>query len=197
MEKEAKIMAYVAQYGYPAPRVEEISPDGSELVMERIDGPTMLEVLSRRPWLVRRNAFVLAALHERLHAIPGPEWLDPFVDGGGRVIHLDLHPLNVIVSPKGPVLIDWANAARGAGPADVALTWLLITAAEIPGGGVQAAVGRMVRGMFVRLFLAHFDLALVRTALPAVGAWKCEDRNMRPAEVAAIRRLIARESSRR
>ncbi|PYN39667.1 MAG: hypothetical protein DMD95_23990 [Candidatus Rokuibacteriota bacterium] len=197
MEKEAKIMAYVAQYGYPAPRVEEISPDGSELVMERIDGPTMLEVLSRRPWLLRRNAVVLAALHERLHAIPGPEWLEPFVGGGDCVIHLDLHPLNVIVSPKGPVLIDWANAARGAGPADVALTWLLITAAEIPGGGVQAAVGRMVRGMFVRLFLAHFDLALVRTALPAVGAWKCEDRNMRPAEVAAIRRLIARESSRR
>jgi aminoglycoside phosphotransferase (APT) family kinase protein len=197
MEKEAKIMAYVAQYGYPAPRVEEISTDGSELVMERIDGPTMLEVLSRRPWLLSRNAVVLAALHERLHAIPGPEWLDPFVGGGDRVIHLDLHPLNVIVSPKGPVLIDWANAARGAGPADVALTWLLITAAEIPGGGVQAAVGRMVRGMFVRLFLGHFDLALVRTALPAVGAWKCGDRNMRPAEVAAIQRLIARESGRR
>ena len=91
-------MAYVAQFGYPAPRVEEISADGSELVMERVDGSTMLEVLSRRPWLVRRNAFVLAALHERLHAIPGPEWLDPFVDGGGRVIHLDLHPLNTSIS---------------------------------------------------------------------------------------------------
>jgi aminoglycoside phosphotransferase (APT) family kinase protein len=197
MAKEARIMAHVAQYGYPAPRVEEISTDGSELVMERIDGPTMLGVLSRRPWLLRRNAGVLAALHQRLHAIPGPEWLAPFVGGGDHVIHLDLHPLNVIVSPKGPVLIDWTNAARGAGPADVALSWLLLTAAEIPGGGVQAAVGRMARGMFVRFFLSHFDLALVRTALPAVGAWKCEDRNMRPAEVAAMRRLITRESGRR
>jgi aminoglycoside phosphotransferase (APT) family kinase protein len=196
MEKEARIMAYVAQHGFPAPRVEAISADGSELIMGRIDGPTMLEVLSRRPWLLRRHAVVLATLHERLHAIPGPEWLAAFVGGGDRVIHLDLHPLNVILSAKGPVLIDWANAARGAGPADVALTWLLIAAAEIPGGGVPAAIGRMVRGMFVRSFLGHFDLALIRTALPAVGAWKCKDRNMRPAEVAAMQRLIARESGR-
>ena len=190
-------MAYVAQSGYPAPRVEEVRADGSELIMERIHGPTMLEVISRRPWLLRRNAAVLAALHERLHAVPGPEWLAPRVGGGDRVIHLDLHPLNVIVSPKGPVVIDWTNAARGAGPTDVALTWLLIAAAEIPGGHVYAAVGRLVRAMFVQMFLGHFDLALVRAALPAVGAWKCADRNMRPAEVAAMERLIATESSRR
>ena len=57
-------MGYVAQHGYPVPRVEEISADGSELVMERIDGPTMFEVLSRHPWTLWRHASVLAALHE-------------------------------------------------------------------------------------------------------------------------------------
>jgi hypothetical protein len=95
------------------------------------------------------------------------------------------------------VLIDWTNVARGAGPLDVALTWLLMTAAELPGSGLQAMVGRMVRTMFVRSFLARFDLAPVRTALPAVAAWKAGDRNMRPAEVAAMQRLVTRESSRR
>lgn len=45
MEREAKVMRYVAEHGYPAPRVEEVRADGSELVMERIDGPTMLEAL--------------------------------------------------------------------------------------------------------------------------------------------------------
>lgn len=189
-------MGYVAQRGYPVPRVEEISADGCELVMERIDGPTMLEVLSRRPWTLRRHAAALAALHQRLHEIPGPEWLDPFLAGGDRLVHLDLHPLNVILSPKGPVLIDWSNAARGAGPADVALTWLVMMAGEVPGGGVQAAVGRLFRRLFVRSFLGHIDLAPVRTVLPAVGVWKCQDRNMRATEIARMQRLVARESGR-
>jgi len=94
------------------------------------------------------------------------------------------------------VLIDWSNAARGAGPADVALTWLVMMAAEIRGGGVQAAVGRVFRRLFVRSFLGHFDLAPVRTVLPAIGMWKCQDRNMSAAEVASMRRLVARESGR-
>jgi hypothetical protein len=41
------------------------------------------------------------------------------------------------------VVIDWANAARGAGPADVALIWLVMTAAEIPAGRAQAVVDRV------------------------------------------------------
>jgi aminoglycoside phosphotransferase (APT) family kinase protein len=196
MEKEAKVMGYVAQHGYPVPRVEEMSADGSELVMERIDGPTMLEVLSRQPWTLWRYAAVLAALHNRLHEIPGPQWLDPFLTGGNCLVHLDLHPLNVILSPKGPVVIDWSNAARGAGSADVALIWLVMIAAEIPEGRVQAVVARVFRRLFIRSFLGHFELAPVRAALPVVGTWKCQDRNMRAAEVASMQRLVARESGR-
>jgi len=196
MEREAKVMGYAAQHGYPVPRVEEISADGSELVMERIDGPTMFEVLSRHPWTLWRHASVLAALHDRLHEIPGPQWLDPFLAGGNCLVHLDLHPLNVILSPKGPVVIDWANAARGVGPADVALIWLVMIAAELPEGGVQAIVARVFRRLFVRSFLGHFDLAPVRAALPLVGMWKCQDPNMRAAEVASMQRLVARESGR-
>lgn len=191
MEKEAKVMGYAAQAGFPVPRVEEISADGSEVVMERIEGPTMFEALLRQPWMLRRHAAALAALHDRLHDIPGPPWLDPFLSGGGSLVHLDLHPLNVILSSKGPVVIDWTNAARGAGPADVALTWLVMMAAEIPGRGLPAAVGRMFRRLFARSFLDHFDQAGVRAALPPVGMWKCQDRNMSAAEVASIQRLVA------
>src|SRR2546430_14247690 len=173
MEREAGIMRYVARHGYPAPRVEDVRANGSELVMERIDGPTMLEVLSKRPWTLRRNAGRLAMLH------------------------LDLHPLNVILSPQGPRLIDWTNAACGTGPADVALTWLLIATADIPGGAIRGTVGRVFRTMFVRSFLGHFEIDAVRTVLPAVGMWKCEDRKLRPGEVAAMRQLVAAESSQR
>ena len=164
--------------------------------MERIDGPTMLEALTRQPWTLCRNAAVLASLHTRLHDIPGPGWLAPFLGDGNRLIHRDLHPINVLLPPKGPVVIDWTNAARGSGTSDVALTWLLMTAGEIPGGGAQAALGRALRGLFVRGFLGHFELGPVRAALPAVAEWKCRDPNMRPAEITAMQRLVARESRR-
>jgi hypothetical protein len=69
-------------------------------------------------------------------------------------------------------------------------------AAEIPEGRVQAVVGRVFRRLFIRSFLGHFDLAPIRAALPVVGMWKCQDRNMRAAEVASMQRLVARESGR-
>ena len=195
MEREAKVMQYVAAHGYPAPRVEDVRAGGTELVMERIDGPVMLDVLSRRPWTVWRNAARLARLHRQLHAIAAPPWLEPFLAGGDCVVHLDLHPLNVMLSPKGPVVIDWTNARRGVGAADVALTWLLLSAAELPVTGVRAIAVEIVRRLFIRSFLGHFDLGLVRAALAAVAAWKCEDRNIRPAEAARMRRLAATDAT--
>jgi aminoglycoside phosphotransferase (APT) family kinase protein len=196
LEREARVMRYVAAQGFPAPRVHDIRAGGAELIMERVDGPTMLDVIVRRPWTLRRNAARLAMLHRQLHEIAAPDWLDPFLEGSGSVVHLDLHPLNVILSPKGPVLLDWTNARAGAADADVALTWLVLAAAELGETGVRAVVGGGMRSMFLRAFLAHFELARVRAVLPAVAAWKCEDRNMRPAEVAAMRRLSSTSPAR-
>ena len=193
MEREATVMQYVAAHGFPAPRVEDVRAGGAELVMERIDGPTMLKTLSRRPWTLRRNAARLATLHQRLHEIAAPAWLDGFLGGGACVVHLDLHPLNVVLSPKGPVLLDWTNARAGIAEADVALTWLVLAAAELGERGVRSAVGRVMRAVFLRAFLGHFELPRVRAMLPAVATWKCEDRNMRPGEIAAMRRLAASE----
>src|SRR5262244_949853 len=107
MEKEATTMRYVTERGYPAPRVEELSADGSELVMERIVGPTMLEDLQKRPWTYRRHAATLASLHRRLHhpsgspsaeRHPRPRWPGPHrldqrgarLRGDGRRGHLAL-----------------------------------------------------------------------------------------------------------
>jgi aminoglycoside phosphotransferase (APT) family kinase protein len=190
MEREARVMRHVAAHRYPAPRVEEVRAGGAELVMERVDGPTMLDVLASRPSAIPSQAATLASLHRQLHDIPAPDWLERFVDTDGCIVHLDLHPLNVIVSSRGPVLIDWTNARRGAGPTDVAMTWLILAAAELPDRRLAA-----VRDLFVHEFLGHFDLRPVRSLLPAVAAWKCDDRNMRPTEADAIRRLVAAESS--
>jgi aminoglycoside phosphotransferase (APT) family kinase protein len=52
----------------------------------------------------------------RLHEVPFEgEWL----------LHLDLHSDNVLLSRRGPVVIDWTNARAGDPALDVALTWVI------------------------------------------------------------------------
>jgi len=162
--------------------------------MQRIEGRPMLEELQRRPSPYRRPAATLASLHRRLHELSAPDWVPALPGDGACLLHLDLHPLNVILAPRGPVVIDWTNAARGSAATDVALTWILMAAAEIPGPRWRAALDRIMRASFVRAFLHHFDRASVRAALPAVVEWKSRDRNIRPTEVAAMRRLLHEET---
>ena len=99
-------------HGYPCPRVFEVVPDG--LVMERIDGVSMLDDLVSHPWRLRGHAATLAELHDRLHQLDAPDGLpEPF--GPGRaLVHGDLHPGNVMLTLDGPLVIDWTNAARRA-----------------------------------------------------------------------------------
>ena len=111
---EARSMEFVRSAGYPVPEVFEVSDDGIDLVMERISGPTMLETASNQPWRLRRFGRDLAELHLSLHNLEAPDWMPVVPFGpGDRILHLDLHPLNIILSNKGPVVIDWTNASRG------------------------------------------------------------------------------------
>jgi aminoglycoside phosphotransferase (APT) family kinase protein len=191
MVDEARTMDYARQHGYPVPAVDEISADGTDLVIERIDGPSMVAALSRRPWTVRRQGRVLADLHRRLHLIPAPDFLPAAPVGqGDRLVHLDLHPLNVIVSARGPVVIDWPNAARGDPAVDVGLAWVLLAAGEIPDGGVKASILGAGRSLLVNSFLAPFDLATVKAHLRDIVDWKVRDPHMSPAEQQGMWRVV-------
>lgn len=188
-------MEYVRKRGYPAPEVFDVSEDGRDLVMERIDGPTMLALGSSRPWLVRRLARELAELHIALHRLPAPGWVTASPCGpGDRLLHLDLHPLNILVSPNGPVVIDWTNAASGDPSTDVAMTWALVAAGSVPSRRVEAAVIGLGRKVLLHAFLEPFDRQALAAALGPVVAWKCTDPNMTPGEVARMRALAAAHS---
>ncbi|HEX6715115.1 MAG TPA: phosphotransferase, partial [Thermoleophilaceae bacterium] len=128
---EAEAMRHAGAHGLPVPEV--FAADGTDLVMERIDGPTMTADMARRPWRVTAHARLLADLHNRLHRVPPPEQLSPRLGGESTMVHGDLHPDNVLLSPRGPVLIDWANAGRGRAEDDVAMAWLIIAASDMPG----------------------------------------------------------------
>ncbi|MBN1094319.1 phosphotransferase [Blastococcus sp. TML/M2B] len=110
---------------------------------------------------------------------------------GDALLHLDLHPDNVLLTADGPVVIDWTNAARGRPEVDVADAWLAMSVGSVPGGRLQAAVVGAAQGTFARLFrrAAGLDLA---AALPVAAARRLADRNLGEGERAAVRRLADR-----
>jgi RIO-like serine/threonine protein kinase len=104
-------MRYLRQAGYPVPEV--FDADGPDLVMARLEGPDMLADLAARPWRMARYAQVLAGRHDRLHQLAAPAGLFRPFGSGDRVMHLNLHPGNVMLTADGPVVIDWSNASAG------------------------------------------------------------------------------------
>jgi aminoglycoside phosphotransferase (APT) family kinase protein len=176
-EREALVMRHAAGAGYPAPRVLEVSADA--LVLERIEGPTMAADLRRRPWRLPRHALLLADLHKQLHVIAAPVGLHAAGDGD-RLLHLDLHPDNVLLSPSGPVVIDWTNARRGDPALDVALTWV-----------IAATSGGPLGRLSLRWFLPHFNGDELLRALPEAAGRRLADPNVRDDERRTVRRLLA------
>jgi aminoglycoside phosphotransferase (APT) family kinase protein len=189
-EREAAVMAYLAGAGFPVPRVHDAS--GPDLVLERLGGRDMLADLSARPWLARRHARTLAGLHDQLHAITAPPSLRAPFGPGGRVLHLDLHPGNVMLTPAGPVVIDWSNVAAGPAAADVAMAWLIIATSEVdaPPLLLRPAISS-VRAVLLRRFRA-----LVRDdpgpELARVARARMADRNVRPAEARRLQVIADR-----
>ena len=192
LEREARVMAFAAEQGYPVPAIHELRGDGTELVMERIEGPIMMDAIVKEPWKLGRYAQLLADLHDSLHAITAPEWLRRLPGEGDQLVHLDLHPLNVIMAARGPVVIDWPNAARGDGITDVALTYVLLTCPEMPASrAVQIAV-QPVRRLLARIFASRYRGAELDARIAMAADLKTLDKNMAPGEVASCNRLAAR-----
>ncbi|RMI39823.1 phosphotransferase [Streptomyces triticirhizae] len=142
---EESLLLRLGTLGYPVPRVHpRAEPGGTghggarldsagrprlgpgDLVMERLHGPTLAEALLGGTTSPERGGAVLAHLLDRLHALPG------------RLVHLDLHPENVISTARGPVVIDWSNAREGHPPGrDRAVSAVIL--AEVAVGPIPLA----------------------------------------------------------
>lgn len=192
LDAEAAVMTLARAAGYPVPEVLEVRPDG--MVMERVDGPTMLDDLAAHPWRVGRHARTLAELHRRLHAIPaGDELPAPFRGPrpGDVLVHGDLHPANVLLAPGGPVVIDWSSAGRGPAGADVADAWLLLAAARPPGGLLLRVLVGALRRRFLAVFLRAAGRDEAARHLRAALERRAGDPNIAEAEQASMRRVAA------
>ncbi|GAA3881465.1 phosphotransferase [Streptomyces sedi] len=106
---EARLLLRLGRLGYPVPRVHPHPEPGEaglpgDLVMERLHGPTLLRAVLDGSESPARTGATLARLLDQLHALPG------------GLVHLDLHPENVLRTARGPVVIDWCNAREGRPP---------------------------------------------------------------------------------
>ncbi|WP_456846601.1 phosphotransferase [Cellulomonas sp. P5_C6] len=195
---EVLLLRHVVAHGFPAPDVLQAS--GPDLVMERLHGPTLLQALGAGEVSLPDAAAILTDLHVRLHAITPPDgwgpdepesW--PRVASGPAIVHLDLHPGNVILTEShGPALVDWANARTGPAELDVALTALIIAEVAVDAGGVYSQAARALLAAFLQAtdldpLPALDDAANLRAADPSLVPG---ERELVPAAAILIRHLI-------
>ena len=173
---EARISRIVQDAGLPVPAIGDmVEINGRRgVVYERLDGVTMFSALVARPWTIVQFGRLTAELHTAMHAVQAPPdlptqrerlkraieratalpddlrrkalaVLDTCPDGD-RLCHGDFHPDNVLMTPRGPIIIDWMTATRGDPLGDVARTVLLMTVGEPPTGTLIRLLTRLMRG---------------------------------------------------
>jgi hypothetical protein len=180
---EAEKTAAAHAAGAPTPTVHESIEieDRFGVVFGRAGPESMLVQIMASPWNVWWWGQELARVHAgvlecRSHGLPELkdvlrekiERADPLsrtqrirakdalrsLPDGSAVLHGDFHPDNVFLTPSGPVLIDWNEAAHGAAAADIVRTlWLLSAPAvppDIPRRRVAVAGVRLLRASYER-----------------------------------------------
>ncbi|MFG2030545.1 phosphotransferase [Streptomyces sp. NPDC048825] len=146
---EAAVIEHVRGHGYPVPRVRTADAR-TDLVMERLSGPTMLEAVAAGELTASAAGTTIAHLLTHLHTISPRLSSNPTA----RVLHLDLHPENVIVTPSGPMVIDWANTEEGPPGLDWAMSAVILAQVAVADDDPRAP-------------LAHTMLTALLTPCPA------------------------------
>ncbi len=191
MEREALAMRHLRERGAPVPEV--FSADGLDMVMQRLDGATMLDMLKAKPWRAAALGRELAAVHSRIHDIPAGELSLPRFSDGDAVLHFDLHPDNVMLTDRGPVVIDWSNVMVGDPRADVVNTWMLMATSspdDVP--LLLRPMVRRIRGALVRGFIEHLTVdGDTGRWVALVCARRLQDPNTRDDERVRVRQFAA------
>ncbi|QGP77588.1 phosphotransferase family protein [Sphingobium sp. CAP-1] len=194
---------WAAAQGIPVARPigRVILGERSGILFERIDGPDMLSMILKRPFRMWRLIRRLARLQARIHRCPAAEALPRQIDvlrhrvarslageaaiaaaerlldsapPGNRLVHGDLHPANLLLAPRGTIIIDWAQAASGVPAADVARTELLLRFGTVGGGQVSALAGAITARWYRHCYVHYSGLdsaALDSWRLPIAVAW--------------------------
>lgn len=208
-QREAHVAALVARLPVGAPRFGGTTRvDGRlGLVYERLRGPSMLDRVAAHPWAIDRTASRFAELHAAVHGSDGTGLPGQAADlrlmidragvglpagardaalarldalpTGSAVCHGDLHPGNVIVTPRAEVVIDWETATCGNPAGDVARTLFLLRHGRAPDRlpRIQRALIVLAKRRFASTYLRQYrrllgidDEELAAWRLPVLAA---------------------------
>jgi aminoglycoside phosphotransferase (APT) family kinase protein len=223
-EREAFISRTVHATGYPAPAVGEVVVvDGRHgIIFERIEGPSILRLALARPWLFFSGIRQLADLHVAMHARTTPDLppqrerlaskiqrahgLSPeLIDGSlaalqklpqdNRLCHGDFHPDNILVTSRGPVVIDWLDATRGHPLGDVARTCILLSVGQPPNRAIGLILDTLrsaLRSAYLRRYyrLSGFNPDDLAPWIPVTAAARLEENILGEGE--ALVRMVER-----
>lgn len=185
LRRETVAMA-AASSVVPVPDVHEVAefvdPDGrvrGALLLERMPGRPAADASHRSSDQMRRIGEACGAVHARLATAAAPDELPLVIRGGAAawpdepsscvLLHLDLHPLNVLVDEHGQVsgVIDWANVARGPEELDRARTWSILT--------FDPEAARLCNSPGGAALVDGWSAAAGWAGLPSVAvAWSCD-----------------------
>ncbi|MEV0622826.1 phosphotransferase [Nonomuraea sp. NPDC050404] len=182
--REAAVMAYVAGHGYPVPEVYLDESSATDLVMGRLSGPTMLRALLDGEIGLDEGGRMLARLLRRLHEIPARVSGDP----GDRILHLDLHPDNVMLTPHGPVVIDWCNTGEGPPARDCGLSALIVAESAV---NAERALAGQARELLVALITELGDELDTGDALDWAKAQRLANPTLSERELALLDEAVA------
>src|SRR5205823_4719812 len=96
---------------------------------------------------------------------------------------------NVILGERGPVVIDWVAAGGGEGADDIAMTWVILAASQIPAAAPARLLMRAGRRVFLDAFLSRAGRAAAAERLPRVAALRLRDPHLLESERRAVEAL--------
>jgi len=204
IEYELKIARIVQDAKLPVPAVGEIVEVNARrgLIYERLDGGALREMLIARVWKIPQFARMFAELHAAIHActvanLPAqreglarairsagalPDDLRSAalraladLPDGDQLCHGDFHPGNVLMTARGPTVIDWMTATRGNPIADVARTCLLLRAGALR-NSLAEWIAYGLREQFASSYLRRYgelralDHAQIAAWMPVIAA---------------------------
>jgi aminoglycoside phosphotransferase (APT) family kinase protein len=203
VEHEFAVSRAAQATGLPAPATEAmVEVEGRHgIVFERLAGPSMLQAIQAKPWTLLAAARQLGELHAQIHSCATPpdmptqrrqiengidaakdlpeasrqavrRFLDRLPDGEA-FCHGDFHPDNILLTARGPVIIDWMTATRGHPLADVARTALLFQTGGLP-PGVPLPARLLLNASRAILYSAYLKryLQLRPAARQEIDAWQ-------------------------
>ncbi len=216
-QRETEIAETISRTNVPAPKCfGSVTVDNRQgIVFQRIQGPSLLRLMTSNPLRMAHYARLLADIQSRIHrqdgsalpplrnslrkSIQEAESLDRNLrdfackvlgdlPDGTALCHFDFHPDQIMMTTRGPVVLDWMTAFQGDPQADVARTLILLDMANIAHmgwitRGLVAVARRQIHKSYLKQYLVHNEA----TNLTTIKKW------MIPVAAARLNEKIKKE----